>query len=50
MKSNKKGLTKAQILRGESNNIGDVKVINGVEMQLKGHSNSGNQIWVKLKK
>lgn len=49
MKSIKKSLTKAQVKRGESNFIGDVKIINGIEMQLKGHSNSGSQILVKKK-
>lgn len=45
-----KALTKAQVKRKETDFIGDVKVINGIEMQLRGHSKNGNQIWVKFKK
>ena len=49
MKSTKKAQTKAQIKRGESEMIGDTKIVNGVEMQLVGHFRCGRQYWKALK-
>ena len=44
-----KAQTKAQKQRNEKECIGDVKIIDGVKMQLVGHFDCGRQYWKPIK-